>query len=178
MGGETQQIAREEQATRRRGRGNPKGILLSKHPKQMPHPEGAVYTRSSQRRPSHRSVRLGPHGVSNSGHVDCGNQILVDETNEDMTTRCHTLGSPKAAQADDKETCSRHASGPTARRERENKKPTFTQMERIAMSLQRQLASGRWQANARRAPGDSTRGTQIPPTCAAPPRAAAEHPAG
>ena len=24
---------------------------------------------------------------SNSGHVDCGNQILVDETNEDMTTR-------------------------------------------------------------------------------------------
>ena len=23
----------------------------------------------------------------NSGHVDCGNQILVDETNEDMTTR-------------------------------------------------------------------------------------------
>ena len=84
----------------------------------MPHPEGAVYTRSSQRRPSHRSVRLGPHGVSNSGHVDCGNQILVDETNEDMTTRCHTLGSPKAAQADDKETCSRHASGPTARRER------------------------------------------------------------
>ena len=178
MGGETQQIAREEQATRRRGRGNPKGILLSKHPKQMPHPEGAVYTRSSQRRPSHRSVRLGPHGVSNSGHVDCGNQILVDETNEDMTTRCHTLGSPKAAQADDKETCSRHASGPTARRERENKKPTFTQMERIAMSLQRQLASGRWQANARRAPGDSTRGTQIPPLCAAPPRAAAEHPAG
>jgi hypothetical protein len=26
-------------------------------------------------------------GNSNSGHVDCGNQILVDETNEDMTTR-------------------------------------------------------------------------------------------
>ena len=25
--------------------------------------------------------------VRNSGHVDCGNQILVDETNEDMTTR-------------------------------------------------------------------------------------------
>ena len=25
--------------------------------------------------------------TSNSGHVDCGNQILVDETNEDMTTR-------------------------------------------------------------------------------------------
>ena len=28
------------------------------------------------------------HGFfRNSGHVDCGNQILVDETNEDMTTR-------------------------------------------------------------------------------------------